>query len=230
MTPTGAGAAFTVTAGGTAQDYLFNLRAVGTDASTTKHDGAVTLHVVDFGLGAPSPASVSVQQGNTSQGIAFVVSGAGAFSGTVTLACPASGMPAGVTCSFSPSAAVSALPATVTLTFSTTVSTPLATAPITISANTAGAPVAKTQSVSLTVTAPAADYTLAISNSPQSAVANQSATFNGTLKAVNGYASAVNLTCGAGASPTCTVAPASVHRRWRGHPSRSLRRHVGADI
>jgi hypothetical protein len=125
---------------------------------------------------------------------------------------------------------VSALPATVTLTFSTTVSTPLATAPITISANTAGAPVAKTQSVSLTVTAPAADYTLAISNSPQSAVANQSATFNGTLKAVNGYASAVNLTCGAGASPTCTVAPASVHRRWRGHPSRSLRRHVGADI
>jgi hypothetical protein len=64
--------------------------------------------------------------------------------------------------------------------------------------------------VSLTVTAPAADYTLAISNSPQSAMANQSATFNGTLKAVNGYASAVNLTCGAGAPPTCTVAPTSV--------------------
>ncbi len=139
-----------------------------------------------------------------------MVSGAGAFSGTVTLACPASGMPAGVTCSFSPSAAVSALPATVTLTFSTTVSTPLATTPITISANTPGAPAAKTRSISLTVTAPAADYTLAISNSPQSATANQAATFSGTLKAVNGYGSAVNLTCGAGAPPTCTVSPASV--------------------
>src|SRR4029077_19316795 len=91
-----------------------------------------------------------------------------------------------------------------------TASTPLATTPITISANTPGAPAAKTQSVSLTVTAPAADYTLAISNSPQSAVANQSATFNGTLKAVNGYASAVNLTCGAGAPPTCTISPTSV--------------------
>src|SRR5580765_1417478 len=210
VTPTGAGASFTVTAGGAAQDYLFNVHAVGTDASTTTHDAAVTLHVVDFALGAPTPASVSVQQGSASQGIAFVVSGAGAFSGTVTLACPSSGMPVGVTCSFSPSAAVSALPATVTLTFTTTASTPLATTPITISATTPGAPAAKTRSVSLTVTAPAADYTLTISNSPQAAVANQSATFNGTLKAVNGYASAVNLTCGAGAPPTCTVVPTSV--------------------
>jgi hypothetical protein len=210
VTPTGTGAAFTVTAAGTAQDYLFNVHAVGTDASTTTHDAAVTLHVVDFALGAPAPASVSVQQGNTSQGIAFVVSGTGAFSGTVTLACPASGMPAGVTCSFSPSAAVSALPATVTLTFTTTASTPLATTLIAISASTPGAPAAKTQSVSLTVTAPAANYTLAISNSPQSAAANQPATFNGTLKAVNGYASAVNLTCGAGAPPTCTISPTSL--------------------
>jgi hypothetical protein len=218
VTPTGTGAAFTVTAAGAAQDYLFNVHAVGTDASTTTHDAAVTLHVVDFALGAPAPASVSVQQGSTSQGIAFVVSGAGAFSGTVTLACPASGMPVGVTCSFSPSAAVSALPATVTLTFTTTASTPLATTPITISANTLGAPAAKTQSVSLTVTAPAADYTLAISNSPQSAAANQSATFNGTLKAVNGYASAVNLTCGASMPPTCTVSPTAVTPTVAGAP------------
>lgn len=218
VTPTGAGAAFTVTAAGAAQDYLFNVHSVGTDAGVTTHDAAVTLHAVDFALGAPTPSSVSVQQGSMSQGIAFVVSGTGAFSGTVTLGCPASGMPAGVTCSFSPSAAVSALPTTVTLTFSTTASTPLATTPITISATTPGAPAARTQSVSLTVTAPAADYTLAIGNSPQSAVANQSATFNGTLKSVNGYASAVNLTCGAGAPPTCTISPASVTPTVAGAP------------
>ena len=35
---------------------------------------------------------------------------------------------------------------------------------------------------------------------------------------MNGYASAVNLTCGAGASPTCTVAPASVTPTVAGAP------------
>ena len=218
LTPTGAGAAFTVTAAGVAQDYLFNVHGVGTDTSTIAHDSSVTLRVVDFALGAASPAGVSVQQGSTSAGVSFVVSGAGAFSGTVTLACPSSGMPVGVTCSFSPSASVSALPATVTLTFATTGSTPVATTPITIAATTPGAPAAKTQSVNLTVTVPAANYTLAISNSPQSAPANQAATFNGTLKAVNGYASAVNLTCGTGAPPTCTISPTSVTPTAGGAP------------
>ena len=215
-TPTPTGASFTVSASGTTQDYLFNVHGVGADTAT--HDAAVTLHVVDFSLGAPATTGVSVQQGSTSSGIAFVVSGAGAFSGTVTLACPASGMPVGVTCSFSPSASVSVLPATVTLTFTTTASTPLATTPITISGTTPGAPAAKTQSVNLTVTVPSADYTLTLSNSPQSASANQSATFNGTLKALNGYASAVNLTCGTGAPPTCTNAPTSVTPTVAGVP------------
>jgi hypothetical protein len=209
VTPTGAGAAFTVTAGGTAQDYLFNVHAVGTDAGTTTHNAAVTLHVVDFTLGTPSPTSVSVQPGNTSAGVAFVVSGVGAFNSAVTLSCPAT-MPAGVTCNFSPGASVSALPTTVTLTFTATAGAALGTTGITISATTPGAPAPKTQSVSLTVAAPAPDYILAITNSPQSATVNHPATFTGTLKAVNGYASAVNLTCGTGAPPTCAIAPSSV--------------------
>ncbi len=209
--PTGAGAAFTVSAGGTAQDYLFNVHGVGTDASTLTHDAAVTMHVVDFGLGAPSPASVSVQQGSTAQGITFAVTAAGSFTGTVTLSCPSSGMPAGVTCSFTPAATVTTFPTTVTLLFTTTLSTPLGTTPITISANTAGAPAAKTQSVSLTVTTPAPDYQLTITNSPQSATADQTpATFNGILTALGGYGSAVNLTCGAAAPPTCTITPSTV--------------------
>jgi len=204
QTPTGTGAAFTVSASGIVQDYFFNVNGVGTDAGSTTHDAAVTLQVVD--IGAPSPASVSVQQGNASQGITFLVSGGAAFSGTVTLSCP-TGIPAGVTCNFAPSASVSALPETVTLTFTASPSAALGTAAITISANASGDPTAKTQSVSLTVTAPAADYTLAISNSPQSATVNSAATFNGTLQARNGYASAVNLSCGAEMPPTCTVSP-----------------------
>ena len=200
------------------QDYLFNVHGVGTDAATIAHDAPVTLHVVDFGLGVPAPASVSVAQGRTSAGVAFVVSGAGAFSGTVTLACPASGMPAGVSCSFSPSASVSALPATVTLTFTAATTTPIATTAITISAMTPGAPAPKTQAVNLTVTAPMPDYTLTVNNSPLSAAANQTATLNGVLQALSGYSSAVNLSCGAGAPPTCTIVPASVTPTVAGAP------------
>ncbi len=219
VVPTAApAAAFTLGASGAVGDYPFNVHGVGTDAATTTHDAAVTLHIVDFGLGAPSPASVSVQQGNTSSGVAFVVTGAGSFNGTVTLACPASGMPTGVTCTFSPSASVSALPAPVTLTFKSTASTPPGTTAITISATTPGAPAPKTQSVSLTVTTISPDYTLTISNSPVSATVNTSGTFNGTLKALNGYASAVNLSCGGVAPPTCTVSPASVIPTVAGAP------------
>ncbi|PYX38025.1 MAG: hypothetical protein DMG81_12805, partial [Acidobacteria bacterium] len=217
--PTGAGASFTMSAAGTVQDYLFNVHGVGTDAGTVTHDAAVTLHVVDFAVGAPSPASVSVQQGNSSGPVTLAVTGAGSFTGTVTLACPSSGMPAGVTCSFTPSASVSAFPTTVTLLFSATAATPLGTTAVTISATTPGAPAAKTQSVSLTVIAPAPDYAFSISNSPQSATADQTpATFNGTLTARNGYASPVNLTCGAGAPPTCTIAPTTVTPTASGAP------------
>jgi hypothetical protein len=78
---------------------------------------------------------------------------------------------------------------------------------VTISANTTGAPGPKTQSLSLTVTA-LADYVLAISNPSLSTTVNVQTTFNGTLTAFNGYNSLVNISCGAGAPPTCT--PTSV--------------------
>jgi hypothetical protein len=55
-----------------------------------------------------------------------------------------------------------------------------------------------------------ADYTLTISNPAQSASATSSATFNGTLTAFNGYNSPVNLSCGAGAPPTCNPSSPSV--------------------
>ena len=202
------GTAFTLTAAGAVGDYSFNVHGVGTDPSATTHDAPVTLHVVDFGLTAPSPASVSVQQGNTSPAVTFQVTAAGSFSGTVTLSCP--GLGAGLICNFSPAASVSSFPTAVQLTITTTSTTPTGTTTATISAMTTGAPAAKTQTLSITVTAPVADYSLAVSNSPVTANVNQSGTFNGTLTALNGYSSPVNLGCGAGAPPTCMVAPASV--------------------
>ncbi|MBZ5707039.1 MAG: hypothetical protein LAN63_16965 [Acidobacteriia bacterium] len=197
------GALFTLTADGAVGDYAFNAHAVGSDINATTHDAALTLHVVDFNLTAPQPGSITVNRPNTSDPISFQVTALGSFSGTVTLSC--SGLPAGAACNFSPSSSVnptSSTPVTVTLTISTTTSTSTGTFPVTISANTAGAPAAKTQNLSLTVTA-LADYTLVVSNPSLSATAGGQATFNGTLTAFNGYSSLVNVNCGAGAPPTC---------------------------
>lgn len=62
--------------------------------------------------------------------------------------------------------------------------------------------------VTLNVVVP--DYSIVITNSPLSAYENTTTEFNGTLTSANGYNSPVNLSCGAGAPPTCSVAPAQV--------------------
>jgi hypothetical protein len=201
-------AQFTVTASGPAADYTFNLHAVGTDPTAVTHDFPLTLHVVDFNLTAPSPSSITANRPNGSGPVNFQVTAAGSFSAAVDLSC--SGLPAGAACNFQPSSTVfptSASPVSVTLTISTTTGTPTGTFPLTINGSTSG--INKTQNLSLTVTANA-DYTLLISNPSQSAPASSSATFNGTLTAFNGYTSAVDLSCGAGAPPTCMPSPSSV--------------------
>src|SRR5581483_9598694 len=51
-----------------------------------------------------------------------------------------------------------------------------------------------------------ADFTVSVSNSPQTVPAKQTATFTGTLTAINGYNSPVTVNCGSGAPATCTPA------------------------
>lgn len=52
------------------------------------------------------------------------------------------------------------------------------------------------------------DFQFSISNSPQTVFAGQTATFNGTMSALNGYTSSVTLTCVAGGTaPPATCAP-----------------------
>jgi hypothetical protein len=207
LTPNNTGVAFAVSASGPAADYTFNMHAVGTDVNTVTHDFSLTLHVVDFNLTAPSPSSVTANRPNSSGPVTFQVTAAGSFSAAVDLSC--GGLPSGATCNFQPSSTVfptSANPVSVTLTISTNTGTPTGTFPLTINGFSG---INKTQNLSLTVTA-SADYTLVISNPSQSASAGSSATFNGTLTAFNGYGSSVNLSCGAGAPPTCTPSPLSV--------------------
>ena len=218
LTPTPSGAALTITASGAVGDYSFNAHGVGSDTNHVTHDSPLILHVVDFAIAAPSPSSVTVNRPSTSQNITFQASASGSFSGTVALSC--SGLPAGASCNFSPSAAVTptaSSPVTVTLTIGTTTSTPPGTSTVTISASTSGAPAAKTQTLSLTVTA-LSDFMLSLTNSSASATAGSQGTFSGTLTSVNGYSSAVNLSCGAGMPPTCTISPASLTPTVNGAP------------
>jgi hypothetical protein len=207
LVPVLAGTGFSLNASDAAGDYAFNLHAVGNDLATVTHDFPLTLHVVDFSLGTPSPSSVSVVPGNVSSPVSLLISALGAFSGSVTLSC--SGLPSGATCHFQPSAVTPVIgtPATETLTVSTSVSTPLGTSQITINASSPGG-ISKTQTLTLTVSS-APDFGLAIANPSLTAHVNSSAVFNGTLTSLNGYSSVVSLGCGIGAPPSCVVSPTS---------------------
>jgi len=217
VTPTAAGASFAVNAGGSAGDYAFNLHAVGTDSATVTHDSSLTLHIVDFSLSVPSPASLSVTPGDTSASTSLSVSASGSFNGTVTLSC--SNLPAGAACQFQPTAAASPTknkPVSVSLSISTLSSTPIGTFPITVSAATTGA-ATKTQPLTLIVSA-SPDYALSINNPSLTASVNSLAQFSGALTGLNGYANTIALSCGTGAPPTCTINPSSAAPSGSGTP------------
>jgi hypothetical protein len=205
-------AAYTVTAGGAVGDYSFNAHAVGTDENAITHDATVTLHVVDFNLTAPSPNSMSVGQGGTSATSTFQVTAAGSFVEAVLLSCP-TGLPTGAACVFLPSSSVmptSSAPVTVTLSVTAGAGTAVGgPTTVTIAAMATGAPAAKTQTFGLTVTAPVPDFTIAVTATQNTTVANQNVAWNGTLTAINGYSGNVTLTCTAGAPGTC-ITPAPV--------------------
>jgi len=206
-TPT---ATYTLTAGGSVGDYSFDAHGVGTDPDAITVNAAVTLHVVDFNLTEPSPDSLTVAQGGTSGPSTFQVTASGSFSGTVTLSCPA-GLPAGAACVFSPSSTVSptsSSPVTVTLTVTAGAGTPIGgPVTVTLSAMTAGAPAAKTQTFSLTVTGVTPDFKIALTATPNVTVVNQNVSWNGTLTAINGYSGKVALSCTTGAPATCVLTP-----------------------
>lgn len=219
--PTSAGAPFTVTAGGPDGTYTFNLHGVGSDPNKITHDSSLTLNVVDFNLSVPSPNSLTVGPGQTSKPVQFEVTAAGSFDDTVTLSC--TGLPTGATCNFQPSNTVnptSTQPVNVTLTVSTLSNTTAGTFSVSLQGSVPGGPT-RTQTLSLTVPL---DYAQAISNSKPSANENTFVQVNGTLTSVNQdqhgneYNNAVDLSCGDGAPPICTVAPAVVTPTSAGAP------------
>ena len=205
-------AAFSVTAGDAAGDYEFNVQATGSDSNHLTHSVPVTLHVVDFGLTTPSPASVTVGEGATSLPVSFQVTAAGSFNQSVTVSC-ITGI-ANATCSWTPGATVSptsSAPVNLTAAVAVPAGTSAGTYPVTIEATTAGAPSALTTSFRLVVTSNPDFILTEPSTFPELIAGGGGASSPISISSQDGFSGTVVLACpatfGAG---SCSVSPSSV--------------------
>jgi len=214
-TPTSSGVPFVVNAGpASAADYSFNVQGSGTDPGNTTHDAALTLHVVSYGLTAPSPSGVTVPPGATTLPVNFQLTAQGSFSQSVILSCSFNPPIFGATCSFSPSTVVTptvAGPVSMTTTVTIPSGTIAGNYGVTLQATTGGAPAPVTVSFTATVTG-TQDFAVSSSTASQSVTAGQTTSpYNLTIApAPNGtaFAGSVSLSCsGVPAGAQCSFNP-----------------------
>jgi len=203
---------FTVTVGGAAGDYDFNIKAVGSDSSHLTHTLPVTVHLINFWLTSPSPSSVTVARGATSAPVSFQITASGSFSQSVTVSCTSA--ISGADCDLTPGTTVnptSSTPVDMTATVTVPAATVAGNYPVTIQATTAGMPTPLVTSFTLVVTANP-DFVLAEPDAFPEVNAGSSGT-NGpiSITALDDFSSTVTLSCpttyGAG---SCSVSPGSV--------------------
>jgi hypothetical protein len=165
----------------------------------------------DFALTA-SPTTVSVAQGGTkTTTVSTTVSGG--FNSAVSLS--ASGLPAGVTASFSPTSIAAPGSGSSTLTF--TASSTATTGTSTVTINASGGGVSHSTTVSLTVSATATpDFAVSASPASVSVAAGSSGTSTISTSVSGGFNSAVSLSASglpsgvtAAFNPTSIAAPGS---------------------
>ena len=202
---------FTVTAGGAAQDYNFNVKAVGSDSSHVTHSVPVLLRVINFGMTAPSPATVTVPRGTTSSPVSFQITAAGSFNQSVNVSCT-SGI-AGAACSLTPGATVNPTagsPANMTASVEVPSGTVPGTYPITLQASTTGAPAPLTTSFNVVVTSNP-DFVLNPNPFPEIKVGSTGTTGSISITAQDGFAGTVSLACPATyGTGSCSISPSSV--------------------
>ena len=202
---------FTVSTSGTAGDYNFDVQAVGADTDHVTHKLPLTLHVVDFGMTAPSPASVNVPRGTASPVVNFQITATGSFNQSVTISCTTT--IANAICSLTPGATVNPT-ATVPVNMTASMTVPAATAPgnypVTLRATTAGAPSAITVSFTLKVTSNPDFIMTAPTDFPEVNVGGTGSR-SMSITSQDGFAGTVNLSCPASLpSGSCSINPASV--------------------
>ncbi|HEY6249950.1 MAG TPA: glycoside hydrolase family 6 protein, partial [Candidatus Angelobacter sp.] len=180
-----------------------NISIVGTSGSLT-HSAAIALTVTgtqaDFSLSA-NPATLSIAQGAAGSST-ITVAPVNGFSGTVALA--ASGLPAGVTASFSPASTTGT--STLTLTAASTATAGTATVTVTGSSGT----LSHTTTIALTVASNQRNFSLSASPATLSVAQGATGSSTITVAPVNGFTGTVALAAsGLPAGVTASFSPAS---------------------
>jgi hypothetical protein len=196
------------------KDYNFNVQAAGSDSKTTTHIAAVTLKVVNYGMTAASPATVTEPRGTISPAVGFQVTAQGSFNQSVTLSCGFSPSISGATCAFTPGATVnptSASPVNVTATVTVPSGTAVGNYTVTLQATTSGAPAPLTTSFTLAV-ALNPDFVLSESTAFPNVKEGGTGTSGPiTISSQDGFAGTVSLSCpttfGTG---SCSISPTTV--------------------
>jgi len=196
----------------TVADYYFNLQAAGSDGTT--HDAAITLHVVDLVLTAPSPGSVIEPRGAVSPPVSFQVTAQGTFSQSVTLSCGFTPAISGASCAFTPGPVVNPTSAS-SINMTATVTVPAGTVignyNVTLQATTTSGAAPLTTSFALSVVLNP-DFVLS-EPAPFPIVNAGSTTTSGSIAvaAQDSFSGAITLSCAlATGTGGCLVTPASV--------------------
>lgn len=202
---------FSVSTSGPVGDYSFKIQAVGADSNHITHNIPLVLHVVNFGMTTPSPASVTVPRGTTSQAVNFKVTASGSFDQSVAVGCSTT-IPNAM-CSLTPG--TSANPTSIaSVDMTAVVNVPATTAPgnytVTLRATSAGAPAALTASFAVKVTSNP-HFDLAVPATLQKKAGDTSATGSISITSEDGFAGTVSLSCTSShPGSSCTVVPTSV--------------------
>jgi uncharacterized membrane protein len=181
----------------------YGLTITGTDGTLT-HSTSVTLIIStpDFSLTA-APSSQTINQGSPTS-YTVTLNPISGYSGTVTFS--ASGMPAGVTASFSPVNLTGS--GSTVLNIATSFSTTPGTYPLTIT-GTDGT-LTHTTSVSLVIT-PAGDFQMSTTIASQTVDPGQNTGYGITITSLNGFSGVVSLSIsGLPSGATATFNPGSI--------------------
>ena len=203
---------FTIKVGGTPGDYNFNVKGAGSDTNHIVHTIPVSLHIIDYGMSNPSPASVTVPRGTTSPAVGFKITAAGAFNQSVDVSCTSD--IANAICTLNPGNTVYPTSAHA-VNMTATIDVPLATTPgsytVNLQASTAGAPSTLITSLAVEVVSNA-DFSLKGPDAfPNVKVGSSGTTGTISITSQDGFAGTVTLNCPVTyGNGSCSISPTSI--------------------
>ena len=205
--PSGTPFSLTVAVGTTSQamDYDIIVQGTGTDPNSTIETAAGIVTPVDYSIELSAPSLVvNVGGSSAANSLVFMTS---SFHEDVNLSC--SGLPAGASCNFYPSAVVplfSNFAPPVTMTVSAASDTPTGTSNPQVVANASGQPSPRSVNFSLTV-GNSPDY--ALTAAPPTTIATPGGTASTVISLTpsGGYTGPVSLSCSVPSGFACSMSP-----------------------